>query len=101
MIVLRGLIAARFLGRQRDDGLARCGLVWLGINPSDARYTRSSPKTFATEPGGRRGGASRPGEFLVRDHSGRIGKAKIMTQPYRSLSTAVLTTPIVTRGHRD
>lgn len=98
--ILRGLIAVRFLGRHRDNGLARNGLAWLGVDPTDARYHEVVTKDLsALNPaGGEAERRARAGEFLVRDHFGRIGKVKVLTQPYRTLPQAVLTTPTVTRG---
>ncbi|MEQ0558436.1 ATP-binding protein [Amycolatopsis sp. NEAU-NG30] len=92
--VLRGLIAVRFLGRHRDEGLARTGLAWLGLDPGDARYLDVVTKELSPLADGR----ARAGEFLVRDHSGRIGKVKVTSQPYRTLPEAVLTTPSILRG---
>ncbi|GLY38991.1 hypothetical protein Amsp01_050150 [Amycolatopsis sp. NBRC 101858] len=98
--VLRGLIAVRFLGRHRDDGLARSGLGWLGVDPGDPQYVEVVTKGLSplAPGGGEAERQARAGEFLVRDHSGRIGKVKVTTQPYRTLPTAVLTTPVVSRG---
>ena len=100
--VLQGLIAVRFLGRHRDDRLARGGLAWLGIDPADQQYRETVTRDLSPlDPGGTEiDRLARAGEFLVRDHSGRIGKVKVITQPYRTLPQAVLTTPTVTRGAR-
>ncbi|NBH06025.1 hypothetical protein GTY80_22575 [Amycolatopsis sp. SID8362] len=97
--VLRGLIAVRFLGRHRDEGLARSGLAWLGVDPGDARYLDVVTKELSplAPGGGEAERRARAGEFLVRDHSGRIGKVKVTTQPYRTLPEAVLTTPAILR----
>ncbi|MFI6031356.1 ATP-binding protein [Amycolatopsis magusensis] len=98
--VLRGLIAVRFLGRHRDDRLARAGLDWLGIDPKDTHYRETVTKDLSpiNPAGGDAERQVRAGEFLVRDHSGRIGKVKVNTQPYRDLPHAVLTTPTISRG---
>ena len=101
--VLRGLIAVRFLGRHRDHGLARHGLAWLGADPADARYQEVVTKDLSplNPAGGEDERRLRAGEFLVRDHAGRVGKVKVITQPYRTLPEAVLTTPTVSRGHQS
>ncbi|MFJ4099914.1 ATP-binding protein [Amycolatopsis japonica] len=97
--VLRGLIAVRMLGRHRDSGLARHGLAWLGVDPADTRYQEIVTKDLSplNPAGGDEERRARAGEFLVRDHAGRVGKVKILTQPYRTLPQAVLTTPSVRR----
>ncbi|MEU8632502.1 ATP-binding protein [Amycolatopsis sp. NPDC048633] len=98
--VLRGLIAVRFLGRQRDNGLARNGLAWLGVDPTDARYHEVVTRDLSplNPAGGEDERRARAGEFLVRDHASRVGKVKVVTQPYRTLPEAVLTTPTIVRG---
>ena len=97
--VLRGLIAVRLVGRHRDDGLVRHSLAWLGIDPADSRYHDTVTKDLSpvNPAGGDDERQARAGEFLVRDHFGRIGKIKVLSQPYRSFPEAVLTTPTVTR----
>jgi hypothetical protein len=79
--VLRGLIAVRFLGRHRDEGLARSGLAWLGVDPGDSRYLDVVTKDLSplAPGGGEDERLARAGEFLVRDHSGRVGKVKVTT----------------------
>lgn len=97
--VLRGLIAVRFLGRHRDHALARNGLAWIGRDPDDPANLEVvtqglSPITPVASDAERR---ARAGEFLARDHSGRVARVKVITQPYRTLPTAVLTTPRIRR----
>ncbi|WIX82923.1 ATP-binding protein [Amycolatopsis carbonis] len=98
--VLRGLIAVRFLGRHRDDALARQGLAWLGIDPSDSHYHEIVTRELSplNPAGGEAERRARAGEFVVRDHAGRVGRVKVMTQPYRTLPKSVLTTPRIDRG---
>ncbi|GAA4544853.1 ATP-binding protein [Amycolatopsis samaneae] len=97
--ILRGLIAVRFLGRHRDDDLARHSLAWLGTDPDDHHDTVTKDLSPLNPAGGEPERQARAGEFLVRDHSGRIGRVKVITQPYRTLPQAVLTTPTINRGH--
>ncbi|MFB9923902.1 ATP-binding protein [Amycolatopsis halotolerans] len=98
--VLRGLIAVRLVGRHRDDSLARQSLAWLGVDPADPRYHDAVTKDLSplNPAGGEAERKARAGEFLVRDHFGRIGKIKVLPQPYRTFPKAVLTTPTVTRS---
>lgn len=88
--VLRGLIPYRLLLRHTDPELARRGLRWLGLDPTDEALveliTKDTSPLFGDEvPEHRRG------EGLMRDSAGRYGRFKGLLPARRSRNQAVRT----------
>lgn len=87
---MRGLIPFRVLMRHSDRTLARNGLRWLDLDPDDENLIElitknTSPDTGDGVPMHRRG------ECLIRDMTGAVGRAKILTPALASRAEAALT----------
>lgn len=88
--VLRGLIPVRMLLRHTDPELARRGLRWLGLDPTDEALVDlvtkdTSPLHGNGVPPWRRG------EGILRDAGGRIGRVKVLLPAQQSRNQAVRT----------
>ena len=89
---LRGLIPTRIQMRQRDKTLARKGLHWLDMDPSDESLLEML--TTSTSPVGPNGVEEhRRGEAFLRDSSGNIGRIKVLAPALASRNKAVRTSP--------
>ena len=88
--VLRGLIPVRLLMRHTDPEMARRGLRWLGLDPTDEALVElitkdTSPLLGNQVPEHRRG------EGLMRDSAGRYGRVKVLL-PARSVRNQAVRT---------
>ncbi|MGW5355280.1 ATP-binding protein [Streptomyces sp. NPDC004031] len=98
--VLRGLIPHRFLFRQRDRGLARRGLDFLGLPPDDSELlelvtTGLSPARGKQPADGAEGfdAASRLGECLYRDLHQRVGTMRVLIPADPNVERQIHSTP--------
>lgn len=87
---LRGLIPTRILMRHRDKTLAKRGLAWLDLDPTDDSLVDlvrqdMSPVLADGVPEHRRG------ECLIRDTAGNVGRGKILMPAVQARRTAVRT----------
>ncbi|UQA97503.1 ATP-binding protein [Streptomyces halobius] len=91
--VIRGLFPRKFLFRQTDVALAKRGLAFLDLDPTDEDLvelvtTRLSPMDVADEVR-----AQRAGECLHRDLYGRIGGMQVVIPADLQAATAIHSDP--------
>lgn len=88
--VLRGLIPNKLLMRHTDPDLARRGLEFIGLDPSDDSLVdlvtkNTSPEIDDDVPEFRRG------EGILRDAAGRIGRVKVLAPALKARNQAART----------
>lgn len=89
---LRGLIPTRIQMRQTDKNLARKGLEWLDMDPTDEDLLDMLVNN--TSPSGPNGVPEhRRGEAFMRDSSGNVGRIKVLAPALPARNQAVRTSP--------
>ncbi len=87
---LRGLIPTRILMRHRDKTLAKRGLAWLDLDPSDeslVEMVRHDTSPLAGD--GKAVPSHRRGEATMRDMSGNVGRVKVLLPAREERSAAI------------
>lgn len=87
--VLRGLIPVRLLLRHTDPELARRGLRWLGLDPTDELVELITKDTSPLH--GNQVPPWRRGEGLMRDAAARYGRIKVLMPARPERNQAVRT----------
>jgi hypothetical protein len=74
---LRGLIPTRIQMRQPDKNLARNGLEWMDMDPTDESLVDLVTRDISPPGPGDVAAVHRRGEALMRDVYGRVGRIKV------------------------